>query len=276
MEYLYTLQKAVQDKLGTANDTDNLILLFLTIAVIAILTVGIYWYRLRKNELLKYEFITIMAHKFRTPLTQIRWLAEMIISGEQDPLKKENLKQILKSNQKLIDLTGTLIELTEKNDSNSSYVFVRQPFCSFVRNIADSLKNMFHEKNIFLSIQCPEEEIFARLDIERMGTVLQAILENACIYSPPGMNVNIFVSRSYRKITISVTDQGIGIAPDEIPKIFSKFYRAQKAQTMDTEGFGIGLFLARSIVRRHKGKIEVFSDGIGKGSTFTITIPRVK
>ena len=85
--------------------------------------------------------------------------------------------------------------------------------------------------------------------------------------------MTISLARSGKKAMIAVTDTGIGIKRDDLQRIFSRFYRAKGAQLADTEGFGIGLSLARSIVNHHGGKIEAFSEGEGKGSAFTILLP---
>jgi len=233
--------------------------------------------KLRENETLKREFITIVAHKFRTPLTQTRWLTEGLLSEEQDSYKKESLTQIQKANQGLIDLTGTLIELADSdNSSKTGYKFERTELAPLVRSVSESLRNLFKEKNIFFSVECPPPPIFAKIDTSRMEFALQTILTNAQTYTPPGRNVSISLIENAGHAVISVTDHGIGIDSKDLPHIFSKFYRTENAQQTDTEGFGVGLFLVSAIIRRHKGRLDVYSEGIGKGSTFTIVIPAVK
>lgn len=235
------------------------------------------WRKFRTYERLKYEFVTIIAHKFRTPLTQMKWVAETILEKEQDPFKIENLKNLNQSNQNLISLTGTLIELTDSaHTSLAAYNLEKINICDMTNKVLDSLKNDFHEKNLFFGIQCSDANIFAKADRTRLEFVIQTLLENSIHYTPTGRNVDIEVSKSYRKAIIKVIDHGIGVDPADIPKIFSKFFRAQNAQEMDTEGFGVGLYLAQSIMKRHKGKIDVYSAGLGQGSTFTITLPLTK
>lgn len=241
-------------------------------------TLGIaIFHKLNDSENLKYEFITIIAHKFRTPLTQIKWIAESMVPDEQDSYKKQNLQEVQKSTQQLIDLTGTLIELADSDSSSSSsYSFERVNICELVHTVGEAFKNAFHAKNIFLGIQCAEPEIFSNIDRPRIEFVLQTLLQNSITYSPPGRNVEVIVSTEKNKTVITISDHGIGIDPKDLPKIFTKFFRTANAKATDTEGFGVGLYLAQTIVRRHKGKILVFSDGIGKGTTFQTVIPLVK
>lgn len=237
----------------------------------------ILWKRIKSNEDLKYEFVTIIAHKFRTPLTQTKWVVESMIAMEEDSFKKESLKNIDTSNEKLISLTNTLVEITDSaSRKRAQYDFERINLCELTNKIANSLTEEFHKKNIFFGIQCSDSEIYVKADRQRLEFVLQTIIENSVNYTPTGQNVDVVVIKKGNKALVQVTDNGIGIDPKELPNIFTKFYRSQSAQTMDTEGFGIGLFLARSVVQKHKGKIEVNSAGLGSGSTFTIILPLVK
>jgi signal transduction histidine kinase len=235
------------------------------------------WNKLNENENLKYEFITIIAHKFRTPLTQIKWLTEGMVTDEQDGLKKQGLIDMQRATQQLIDLTGTLVELTDSdNATRSSYSFERVNVCDLVRSVAETFKKTFHEKNLFLAVSCSNPEIFANIDKPRMEFVLQTLLQNAATYSPPGRNVEVVVAFENKKAVITISDHGIGIDPKDLNKIFTKFFRTANAQKTDTEGFGVGLYLAQAIVRRHSGRINVFSDGIDRGTTFQIIVPMVK
>jgi signal transduction histidine kinase len=118
--------------------------------------------------------------------------------------------------------------------------------------------------------------MFVKIDRQRMEFVLQTLLENALTYTPSGKNVDVIVSKVGHKAIISVVDHGIGIDKADMPRIFDKFFRADNARATDTEGFGVGLYLSQAIARRHKGTMDVTSDGVGFGSTFTITLKTVK
>ena len=127
-------------------------IVFLLILITGVLVVAgkILWKKLKAYETLKYEFVTIIAHKFRTPLTQMKWLIETVLEKEEDSYKIESLKSIEASNQKLISLTGTLIELTDSaNTSLATYSFEKINLCELTTQVANSLKDFFHEKNLF-------------------------------------------------------------------------------------------------------------------------------
>jgi signal transduction histidine kinase len=249
----------------------------LVLLVVFLFIFQMIWRKLRSYENLKYEFVTIIAHKFRTPLTQIKWILESVLAGETDSFKRESLANIGQSTKTLISLTNTLVELNHStNKSVTTYSFERLNICDLVSKTADTLKERFHEKNIFFGIECSEPDIFAKVDRSRIEFVIQTIIENSINYSPVGMEVKIFVQKIGHKVKITVVDHGIGIASSDMSRIFTKFFRSKNAQTMDTEGFGVGLYLAQSIVKRHKGKMEVFSEGVNMGSSFSVILKAVK
>lgn len=268
--YLFPFSVSVENRISA-------IVFGITLVVIVVTIILVLIKKLQKNEALKYEFITIIAHKFRTPLTHVKWSTDELVKNEQDSYKKQSLQDIQQSNEKLIKLTGTLIELTDSDNTvASSYNFERTSLCSFVRTVGDSCKDAFHEKNIFFSVQCPPDDIFVKIDPQRMEFVLQTLLENALIYTPTGQSVDVTVQRVGHKAFILVTDHGIGIDKKDIPNIFTKFFRAENARAADTEGFGVGLYLAQAITHRHRGNIRVESAGIGSGATFTIAFKTVR
>lgn len=235
------------------------------------------WRKLRESDLLKYEFITVIAHKFRTPLTQTKWAAEELMDEEQDPDKRRNLTYISESNQKLVNLTGTLIELADADkEVEALYRFEKTALSEITQSVSRIMQEPFDKKGIAFFTELPATELYASIDPEKISFVLQTLLENALAYTTSGGKVVLTVARTGNKGLISVTDSGIGISKTDLQMIFSKFYRSHKARSTDTEGFGVGLYLAQSIAKRHGGKVEAFSEGEGKGSTFSLLLPLVQ
>jgi two-component system phosphate regulon sensor histidine kinase PhoR len=269
-------QLFIGDNLILHGDIFIVSIIILVLLIILTYVIWIIWKKLRANETLKYEFVTIIAHKFRTPLTQIKWILETIFKDEIDPYKKESLSNISKSNETLINLTNSLVDITDSvHSSKSSYNFQRINVCEMVNRVSNSLKERFHEKNIFFGIQCSNPNIFVRADSARIDFVLQTLIENSINYSHAGGSVDIKVDIHKRKVAVSVIDRGIGIDQAEFSRLFTKFFRSSSAKTMDTDGFGVGLYLAKSVVKRHGGKLEAFSEGLEKGTTFTMTLHTV-
>jgi signal transduction histidine kinase len=231
------------------------------------------WRKLRESDLLKYEFITVIAHKFRTPLTQTKWAAEELVAAESDPEKRKNLSYITQSNEKLVNLTGTLIELADADkEIEQLYAFKKVSLCDLIQSSAESMRDSFVKKGINFVVECPATDLYANVDRDKISFVIQTLLENALAYTAGG-KVSLAIARSGGKSLISITDNGIGISKNDLQMIFSKFYRSHKARAADTEGFGVGLYLAQSIAKRHGGKIEAYSEGEGKGATFTLWLP---
>ena len=249
------------------------------IAIVIFVLVLLYVIKkIRASQVIKYEFITIIAHKFRTPLTQIKWLLETLVPEEPDPLRRKNLQDMQKANEKLIVLTSTLIELTNSTRKKAGLAYSIDRTCMYdlVKEVADSLKGLFEEKNISFSVQATDPTLAAHINVPGIRFVLQSLMENSCAYSPVGRRVDIVIFERRGKVHTAITDNGIGIRPQDLSKIFSKFYRASNARKMDTEGFGISLSLSSSIVRRNNGVLKVFSPGLNQGSTFTIILPKAK
>ena len=248
-----------------------------TILSIIFITLRKYWVKMNENEKLKNEFITIVAHKFRTPLTHIKWISDELAQSETNSFKKEKLLDIQHSNKLLVDLLGTLIELAGSDDASTQiYDSKIYPLFESVKNMVDSLKEDFHMKNLFISISCESEDVLVNVDKNQLEFVIQSLLENALIYSSPGKNVDVAVGKVKNKAVFVVKDNGIGIENADQSHIFTKFFRAKNASRMDTEGFGVSLYLTRSILKRLGGRIDVYSAGAGTGTTCTVTLPLAK
>ena len=247
------------------------------VALVVFLIGFLLWRKLHQNEALKYEFITIIAHKFRTPLSRIKWLLGDLVKSEPDSFKRENLVSLQKENENLVKLIDTLVQLTDAPGTEKlSYKFERIDLCEFVRAVFETANRSFQEKNISVSINCPEQNVFVKVDRSRMEFVITTLLDNACLYTPPGRTAAVTVTAKWRKAAISVMDDGIGISPLDMQRMFTRFFRAKNAQTVDTEGLGVALYLADSIVKRHHGRLNAFSAGTNTGSTFSVILPRVK
>ncbi len=243
---------------------------------IMIVTVGwLVWRRLRENEILKYEFITTVTHKFRTPLTHIKWATEnlrqtTIPSGESN----EQLGYIEEANAKLVELTDLLAQTSENEEQPYQYELIPHDFSDFARDVAHNLEPHAVLKKIHLETRIAPG-LQAAYDENRLRFVLQTLLENAISYTPSGGTITLTVEPNGHKLRCTVTDTGIGITKTELPLISSKLYRGSRARTADTEGMGIGLYIAKQILGRHHSRLSISSAGIDKGSTFDFTLERL-
>jgi len=250
----------------------------LILAIFTTLAVLLIWRKVREADLLKYEFINVVTHKFRTPLTSIKWTTENLI--EMAPLNlREDIQHIQNANEKLVNLTNLLVNLSGTDDKSYEYVFAKVDFGKVLNECVVDIQGKVQSKNITLSY-IDQPLMYISADEQKIRFIVQTILDNAVNYTPQGGKIIVEVAKiesqfSKDKLMINISDSGIGIPKNEIRYIFTKFYRATNGRKADTEGMGIGLYLAKRIIERHKGKISVESAGENKGSTFTIVLPLI-
>lgn len=238
------------------------------------------WNKLRQADELKYNFITVVTHKFRTPLTQIRWATEEFSQNIPNEFK-DRVRQIQQANIRLIELTDLLAHVSDSDTTDFAYHFHEQRVDEIPMALLPEYVRRSAIKNITFSVEGASVE-YALIDDGQMRFVLQTLFDNALSYTPEGGAIRVTLTeeraadKKVRAVVISVTDNGIGISREEIGKLFEKFWRSKRAYNMDTEGMGIGLFMCRHIIEKHKGTLSVTSEGEGKGSTFSIRIPVIR
>ena len=248
---------------------------WITTLISAVLTVTIgyiIWHRLRENDLLKYEFLTTISHKFRTPLTGIKWATENLSGMELPQSAKDQIDYIKNSNEKLVELTDLLISTSNTKNNQYKYKLENKNISGLTEKVLSSLTHQIQAKktNIVKSI---EPNLFTNCDEARIKFVIQSFIENAIHYTKKEDTISVKLFKNKDELIFAVTDGGIGIDKKDLPYIFIKFYRTAEARMADTEGMGIGLFISKEIIKHHKGRIWVESEGSDKGSTFYFSLP---
>lgn len=245
-------------------------------AVVSLLlgVIGIYaWRKARESDVAKYEFITVVTHKFRTPLTRIKWAAEEINKLLPED-KREMTSIITQSERQLLELTNMLIRLSESDDVGFVYKPELVNITELLKQTQSEYASSMAEKDIKFTVE-NVDDTYVTTNQEQIKFIIQILINNALSYTPKGGSVTVkkTVSLKDRRCTIEVSDTGIGMSKETSKNIFSRFYRGDKARLADTEGMGIGLFIARSIMLKQHGMITAHSEGEGKGSTFSIILP---
>ncbi len=245
-----------------------------TSSIIVVSIAFIIWTKLRESDILKYEFITIVTHKFRTPLTQIRWAAESI-EPNVSAADKQSMDQIKNASYRLIELTNLLVRLSDTDSSD--YEYQTKAF-NFGHLVADCLPEYIERaqlRNIAVNCQNIDFSTVVFGDETKIKFVVQIFLDNAISYNSDNGNITISVAKDRRGklVILSMKDTGIGLKDEEMSRLFHKFWRSSRALKADTEGMGIGLFMAKGIVERQGGKMWAESEGAGKGSTFYLQLP---
>ncbi|MEK7063171.1 MAG: ATP-binding protein [Patescibacteria group bacterium] len=247
----------------------------LGVAVVSVVITRTVWAQSKDTDRLKYEFITIAAHKLRTPLTRIRWeIPGLLDRVGENKVVREGLVRIDVANNRLIELTNILMEAAHTEDTAYSYRKDPVDLAQAIKNALARFESQIKEKSISSVVQVdPSIKKMPLGDPGRVSSVVDVMIENAVVYTPQGGSIRVALGEERRGIKFSVSDTGIGVNPEDRERIFSSFFRTDRAKTADTEGVGIGLAIAKSIVEKHNGHIGVDSEGEGKGSTFWFTLP---
>lgn len=224
---------------------------------------------LNKQELLRKQLTTDIAHELRTPVTNIQGHLDAIIDGIWEPTS-QRLISIREEVQRLGSLIGSLKNLSTFDSEISKLNKTKTNLSDFIKNITYTYELKALEKNI--KIQYDLEEAFGYVDKEKFSQVIVNILVNAIKYTNHGGNICIKVYNCSDSINISIKDNGIGIPKKELNYIFERFYRVDKSRSKDTGGIGVGLSIAKAIVTEHGGYILVYSE-LEKGTEFIIKLP---
>ncbi len=245
----------------------------LLVALILVVVGFLYYKREQNTEKLKYEFITVVAHKFRTPLTRIKWQTEDLVNeGNLSAKTLEGISQIKESALELISLSNLLLSSGRMEQENYKYTYKNIPLAKIVDKVMLSFKSYISSKHINFSIDVGLNVPDVYVDEEKLAAAVHVLVENAVLYVGASGIVHVQISVENDTVRFSITDNGIGIPAKDQVNIFTGFYRGGVARTIDTEGVGLGLSMAKSIIEHQGGSIGVSSAGEGKGSTFWFTL----
>lgn len=249
-------------------------LLPLASAVIAVIVGILVWNKVKEVTILKYQFVDVVTHKFRTPLTYIRWSLDTLRTKDHSPDEEEKaLDAISDAHVRLSELTDSLIGLSRSDDSQFLYTYTAEKIDNLLTEVIESSDRHSKEKQVVVENMVAKDFPLVYIDRKKMIFALQMVIDNAVTYSQPGGAVRIMAEAKSGYAFLSVEDKGIGIAEKDLKRLFTKFFRTKDAISMHTEGLGIGIYLARDILKRQGGDLMVESAGLGKGSTFTFKIP---
>jgi PAS domain S-box-containing protein len=228
--------------------------------------------KLRKIEQMKSEFLSNVSHELRTPLQSISGFTKLILTGKvPDASTQQEFLQIIE--RESLHLNNLINDLLDMSRLESGRFQINKRLLPIRDTIVDAVKSFYslaREKNIALSEDIPEELPEIEADGERLRQVVINLLSNAIKFSNPGGKVNIKVEHGNKELLIRVTDQGIGIPEEAMPRLFERFYQSE--DKLAKGGTGLGLYISKQVVEAHGGHIQVESQA-GKGSTFSFTLP---
>ena len=229
---------------------------------------------LDQTETMRRQLIGDVSHELRTPLTTIKGSMEGLLDGVL-PATPETFENIHREASRLERLVSDLQELSRVESGAVTLVLSPPEISALIGSVTKHLKPQFSEKKVSLELEISDSLPLVNADQDRLSQVLINLLGNALQYTPEEGKVSLSVHRDEDSIIIRITDTGIGIPPEHLPHLFTRFYRFDKSRSRAGGGSGIGLTIAKSIVESHGGRIWVESGGPRKGSTFTFTLPVV-
>jgi two-component system, OmpR family, phosphate regulon sensor histidine kinase PhoR len=250
--------------IGTQNEWKGVLLVFHDIT------------ELKKLEQMRKDFVANVSHELKTPITSIKGFSETLLDGamKDDSTLEAFLTIILNESDRLQMLIEDLLDLSRIEQQGFHLNIEEFDIVILISEIITLLKGKAAEKDILLHISPISTPLYIKGDYSRLKQVFINLLSNAITYTPLGGYVEIGVKENEDKVYIQIKDTGIGIEKEEIPRIFERFYRVDKARSRNSGGTGLGLAIVKHIVEAHKGSISVTSVK-EKGTTFTISLEKV-
>jgi signal transduction histidine kinase len=244
-------------------------------------------HELEELDALKDEFVALVSHELRAPLTNVRASAELLLAKEEDPAKRDKLEIVGQEAERLARLVRGVLDAGRMRAGR--FTVKPGPFDA-ADLVRASLARLGDEDAARVRAKLPAEAPWVLADAERVGEVLDNLLDNALKYSPDGSKIEVTIQSKPRgesnaasemaqpastktdDVQFAITDHGIGIPPEERERIFDRFHRVERGDARETYGHGLGLYIARQIIEAHGGTLAVDSRQ-GEGSTFVFRLP---
>ena len=233
---------------------------------------------LEKDNLIKKEFISIMAHNLQTPLTIIRGYVDQLLK-EKENLSSDQahtLEIIEETVKNLVEMNGRLLTTIELQGEAIKLNKTRKDLGPLAGTIVKGFKKRAEEKQITLELKVAREPLTTEFDEEWLTVVFENLLDNALKYTPEKGSVTVSISRTPEgNIVGEVKDTGIGIPEDEQDKVLLPFHRTEDVLRTDFEGVGVGLYIVKTVIEKHNGQLELESEE-GKGTKIRFILPKPK
>ena len=231
---------------------------------------------LRRLEKVRQDFVANVSHELRTPVASIKGYAETLLSGamEDKQALKEFLGTIHENSDRLVNLINDLLDLARIESGRMKIVPVAMEAVSVVQRCLNILEKTIQDKKLSVTMDLPGDLTKVLADEPRFSQVVLNLLDNAVKYTSEGGSISVKAVSQDKNVRFDVIDTGIGIPEEDLPRIFERFYRVDKARSRDLGGTGLGLSIVKHIVLAHGGEVWAISQ-LGRGTTFSFTIPRV-
>jgi signal transduction histidine kinase len=223
----------------------------------------------------KNEFLATLSHELRNPLAPMRAALHMLRGRSVDPDKSRSLLETM--DRQVAQMTRLVEDLLDISRITRGAIELRRETLEVgaeVRNAIESCQGQIEVGGHRIAVKLPKEPLYVVADRVRLQQILENLILNACKYTEHGGQIEVSADATIAEAVIRVTDNGIGIAPEKLSQVWELFVQVDESPERIRKGLGIGLALVRDLVRRHGGTVEAASEGLGRGSSFTVHLPR--
>jgi signal transduction histidine kinase len=229
--------------------------------------------RITALEKAKSEFLNLASHELRGPMTVIKGYLTMLAAntlGDMPPKAASVMPTLIAKSDEVTAMVEQMIEASRLEDGPMVLKKERADIAELAEDAIENLGPVLAEHQV--KVDAPAYPVWANVDVDRFRIIIRNLLTNASKYSPAGTPITVRVVPDHQHASVKVIDQGVGIAPEDQPRLFKRFGRIENPATRHTAGTGLGLWLSREIARMHDGDLTVESEA-GRGSTFTLEFP---
>jgi PAS domain S-box-containing protein len=229
-------------------------------------------HQLKETLKMRNDFVSFVTHQLRTPLSGIKWMLELATDAEDPADATSYIQDARESADRLIGLVNDLLDVSRLESGKLQVILERVQLHELTEAVLGDLAALVRDKGHTVVVDAPPTRADAMLDRQLLRQVILNLISNAIKYTPAGGRIDILIGHDRAGVLWSIRDSGIGIPKAAQTRLFEKFYRAENALTVDTEGTGLGLYLVRLIVERFGGTIACESEE-GQGTRFTFSLP---
>jgi len=247
--------------------------ILLTLILAGATVIFVYWNKQHRLNQMQRAFVSNVTHELKSPVASVQLALETMALRELSPEQRNQfLAMMLDDTERLAALIDRILGAARLEKKRSRYQLQPVSMRRFVEEVLEEDRHLFEKDGHKVLLEAGAD---ARVAIDRtaMRMVLGNLIENAARYSPRGSTIRLRLHRDLRKCRLEVVDSGIGIARKDLKNIFKMFWRGEGN---DAGGTGLGLYIVRHIVRDHRGKVWAASPGSGRGSTFSLSLPRAR
>ncbi len=229
--------------------------------------------QLHRLEMMRKDFVGNVSHELRTPITVITGYLETMLDDKQNLPTRwiKPIEQMAQQSHRMENIIRDLLTLSQLETRASSKQQSAIQLCSLLREVKQDAEQVFADKEHLITLDC-KDDIYVNGNLSELYSAISNLVLNAAKYTQAHGSIDLKVEKGTNSLSITVNDNGPGIAPQHIPRLTERFYRVDESRSADTGGTGLGLAIVKHVLARHNGKLEISSQP-GKGSQFTCLLP---